>query len=78
MRVGTASAGPEISYQYRVSRDVLLEPRIGAEAIWTFARDMLAGRPIAVFNHGQMVRDFTYVDDIVDATTQMQIGRAHV
>ena len=31
-----------------------------------FARAILAGEPIKVFNHGQMRRDFTYIDDIVD------------
>jgi UDP-glucuronate 4-epimerase len=31
-----------------------------------FARAMLAGEPIQIFNHGQMRRDFTYIDDIVD------------
>jgi UDP-glucuronate 4-epimerase len=30
-----------------------------------FTRAILAGEPITVFNHGQMQRDFTYVDDIV-------------
>ena len=30
-----------------------------------FARAMLAGEPIKVFNHGKMQRDFTYIDDIV-------------
>ena len=30
-----------------------------------FARAILAGEPIDVFNHGQMRRDFTYIDDIV-------------
>jgi UDP-glucuronate 4-epimerase len=30
-----------------------------------FSRAVLAGRPIDVFNHGQMRRDFTYIDDIV-------------
>ena len=30
-----------------------------------FARAILAGEPIRVFNHGQMQRDFTYLDDIV-------------
>ncbi|MBU8977028.1 NAD-dependent epimerase/dehydratase family protein [Lysobacter sp. MMG2] len=30
-----------------------------------FSRAVLAGRPIDVFNHGKMQRDFTYVDDIV-------------
>jgi UDP-glucuronate 4-epimerase len=31
-----------------------------------FAKAILAGEPIRVFNHGDMARDFTYVDDIVD------------
>jgi UDP-glucuronate 4-epimerase len=34
-------------------------------ALWLFTDAMLAGRPIKVFNHGKMQRDFTYVDDIV-------------
>ena len=34
-------------------------------ALWLFTEAMLAGRPIQVFNHGKMRRDFTYVDDIV-------------
>jgi UDP-glucuronate 4-epimerase len=34
-------------------------------AMWIFADAMLKGRPIQVFNHGNMFRDFTYVDDIV-------------
>jgi UDP-glucuronate 4-epimerase len=35
-------------------------------AYFSFTRDILAGRPIAVFNGGRMMRDFTYIDDIVD------------
>jgi UDP-glucuronate 4-epimerase len=35
-------------------------------AYFSFTRAILAGEPIAVFNHGQMSRDFTYIDDIVD------------
>jgi UDP-glucuronate 4-epimerase len=31
-----------------------------------FAKAIAAGEPIKVFNHGQMKRDFTYIDDIVD------------
>ena len=31
-----------------------------------FARAILAGEPIKVFNHGRMQRDFTYIDDIVE------------
>ncbi len=33
-------------------------------ALFLFTKAMLEGRPIDVFNHGQMVRDFTYIDDI--------------
>jgi UDP-glucuronate 4-epimerase len=35
-------------------------------AYFSFTQAILAGRPIEVFGHGQMARDFTYVDDIVD------------
>ena len=34
-------------------------------ALFKFTRAMLAGQPIDVYNHGQMWRDFTYVDDLV-------------
>ncbi len=34
-------------------------------AAWLFVRAILAGEPIQVFNHGDMMRDFTYIDDIV-------------
>lgn len=34
-------------------------------AAWLFADAMLAGRPIKVFNNGDMYRDFTFIDDIV-------------
>lgn len=34
-------------------------------AMWMFTKAMLAGKPIQVFNHGDMKRDFTYVDNIV-------------
>jgi UDP-glucuronate 4-epimerase len=34
-------------------------------ALWLFTEAILAGRPIKVFNHGNMRRDFTYIDDIV-------------
>jgi UDP-glucuronate 4-epimerase len=34
-------------------------------AMWLFAEAMLQGKAIKVFNHGQMQRDFTYIDDIV-------------
>ena len=34
-------------------------------ALFIFTKAILEGRPIQVFNHGNMQRDFTYVDDIV-------------
>ena len=36
-----------------------------------FARAILAGEPIKVFNHGRMRRDFTYVDDIVEGVVRV-------
>ncbi len=34
-------------------------------ALWLFTKAILAGEPIDIFNNGQMRRDFTYIDDIV-------------
>jgi UDP-glucuronate 4-epimerase len=36
-----------------------------------FTRAILAGEPIQVFNHGDMQRDFTYVDDIVEGVVRV-------
>jgi UDP-glucuronate 4-epimerase len=36
-----------------------------------FARAIMEGKPIQVFNHGDMQRDFTYVDDVVEATLRV-------
>jgi UDP-glucuronate 4-epimerase len=36
-----------------------------------FARAIMEGQPIQVFNHGEMQRDFTYVDDIVEGTLRV-------
>ncbi len=33
--------------------------------MWIFTKAILAGKPIPVFNNGEMFRDFTYIDDIV-------------
>jgi len=40
-------------------------------ALWLFTDAILAGRPIQVFNHGQMRRDFTYIDDIVEGVIRV-------
>ncbi|MBW7950929.1 MAG: NAD-dependent epimerase [Pseudorhodoplanes sp.] len=40
-------------------------------AMWIFASSIMAGRPIQLFNHGQMRRDFTYIDDVVEAVVRL-------
>jgi UDP-glucuronate 4-epimerase len=40
-------------------------------AMFLFAKAILAGEPINVFNHGKMQRDFTYIDDVVEALTRL-------
>lgn len=40
-------------------------------ALFKFADAMRAGRPIDVYNHGKMIRDFTYIDDIVEGVIRV-------
>lgn len=40
-------------------------------ALFLFTKAIIEGKPINVFNHGQMVRDFTYVDDIVEGVVRV-------
>ena len=40
-------------------------------ALFKFTRAMLAGEPIDVYGNGQMVRDFTYIDDIVEGVLRV-------
>jgi UDP-glucuronate 4-epimerase len=40
-------------------------------AIFMFTRAILAGDPIDVFNNGEMRRDFTYIDDIVEGVVRV-------
>ena len=40
-------------------------------ALFLFTKAMIEGRPIQVFNHGRMKRDFTYVDDIVEGVIRI-------
>lgn len=51
-------------------------------AVWRFTEDMLAGRPIQVFNNGNMRRDFTYVDDIAagvcGALSRQGLGKCEI
>ena len=40
-------------------------------ALFLFTKAILAGEPITVFNHGDMQRDFTYIDDAVEAVVRV-------
>ncbi len=40
-------------------------------AMWLFTEAILAGKPIRLFNNGDMRRDFTYVDDVVEAVVRL-------
>ncbi len=40
-------------------------------ALFKFTKAILAGEPISVFNEGRMVRDFTYIDDVVEAIVRV-------
>src|SRR6476646_4867281 len=40
-------------------------------AMWLFTAAILAGQPIKLFNNGNMRRDFTYVDDVVESVVRM-------
>lgn len=40
-------------------------------AYFSFTKNILAGETIKVFNNGEMMRDFTYVDDIVDGIVRL-------
>ena len=40
-------------------------------AMWLFLDAIMHGRPIKLFNNGQMRRDFTYVDDVVEAVVRL-------
>ncbi|WP_455389452.1 NAD-dependent epimerase [Petrachloros mirabilis] len=39
-------------------------------ALFIFTKAILEGKPIEVFNHGKMRRDFTYIDDIVEGVVR--------
>lgn len=40
-------------------------------ALFLFTRAILNGEPIQVFNHGKMLRDFTYIDDIIEGVFRL-------
>lgn len=48
-------------------------------ALFIFTRAILAGQPIEIFNDGRMLRDFTYIDDIVEGVirTSDRIAQPH-
>jgi UDP-glucuronate 4-epimerase len=40
-------------------------------AMWIFADAIMQNKPIRLFNHGNMRRDFTYIDDVVEAVVRL-------
>jgi UDP-glucuronate 4-epimerase len=40
-------------------------------ALFKFVESILAGRPIDIYNHGRMERDFTYIDDLVEGIVRL-------
>ena len=40
-------------------------------ALFKFTDAIINGRPIDIYNHGQMIRDFTYIDDIVEGVVRL-------
>jgi UDP-glucuronate 4-epimerase len=40
-------------------------------ALFKFTQAIIAGQPIDIYNHGDMVRDFTYIDDLVEAIVRL-------
>ena len=45
-------------------------------ALFKFTDAILSGQPIDIYNHGQMTRDFTYIDDIVEGVVRLAIKPA--
>jgi UDP-glucuronate 4-epimerase len=43
-------------------------------AYWSFAESIMGGKPIKVFNHGDLMRDFTFIDDIVSGVIASALG----
>ena len=43
-------------------------------ALFKFTKAILEGKPLPVFNHGELERDFTYIDDIVEGVWRVLIG----
>jgi UDP-glucuronate 4-epimerase len=40
-------------------------------ALFKFVANILDGKPIDIYNHGKMLRDFTYIDDLVEAVVRL-------
>ncbi|MCH1515277.1 MAG: NAD-dependent epimerase/dehydratase family protein, partial [Alphaproteobacteria bacterium] len=47
-------------------------------ALFKFTDAIMSGQPIDIYNHGQMTRDFTFIDDIVEGVVRLAIKPAQV
>ncbi|MEZ4565636.1 MAG: NAD-dependent epimerase/dehydratase family protein [Desulfobacterales bacterium] len=46
-------------------------PETAGHGPFLFTKAILEDKPIQVFNHGKMLRDFTYIDDIVEGVVRV-------
>ncbi len=46
-------------------------------ALFKFTKNIIEGKPIEVYNYGEMERDFTYIDDIVEAVVKIMKSPPH-
>ena len=47
-------------------------------ALFKFTDSILSGRPIDIYNHGRMIRDFTFIDDVVEGVVRLAMKPAKV
>ena len=40
-------------------------------ALFKFTEAIVGGRPINIYNYGEMIRDFTYIDDVVESVARL-------
>ena len=64
-------------FRWGPGQNVQEEPVYNTGVVWPddapilFAHAIMQGKPIRIFNHGDMQRDFTYIDDIVEGTLRV-------
>tara|TARA_B100000212_G_scaffold339030_1_gene316660 strand:- start:1791 stop:2810 length:1020 start_codon:yes stop_codon:yes gene_type:complete len=47
-------------------------------ALFLFTKSIIEGKPINIFNHGKMIRDFTFIDDVIESLYRLIMKSANV